>query len=153
MKDVIEERIKQLGTVKSFMEELAKILAQEEHSQILIEEETYELMNNADKSLSNSTEAILLFNEINTCFSHTMEQTADINKDNSCIKRDQMKTLINNIIEASNTQRVSSRNLERYVVKRRDIFENLKSSIESISELIDQAIDCAEMVMIMNSKE
>lgn len=146
MKDMVRDKIKQLGEAKESMLHLVNAIEKLEDSQQRMEKDAYESINASDRALNLSKEGKLLIQKISDHLSSSQEsqQTCEMKG-----FLDEVNTILSKIMAAAHISNDKLHVMEHEVASRCKLTDNMKNQVKDVSESLDQVTACAEMLLTM----
>lgn len=146
MKDLISEKLMILATAQDRIVEVASRLEKMENSVIVMEKKSFELLNSSDKLVCMSKEGMLLTDRLKETFvSNNLETVMD--KDILIHIVDEIQNYFHNIYNTSIMSSNSSHEIETEAVYQREYKEFINASLSLISDSINSAVACAELML------
>ncbi|HKL80031.1 MAG TPA: hypothetical protein VJ888_06305 [Mobilitalea sp.] len=150
MKDMVNQRIIQLGAAQECMGHVSDIVEKLEQSQLRIEKSSYEAMNSTDKVLNLSREGLELMTKLKSCYQTYITKPSEVESKSMTSLLEDMCILIGKITENATKDNEILHTIEREVANQSDATEEISSSIGMVSDSINQAAACAEIIMTMD---
>ena len=150
MKDMISQRIVQLGAAQECMGHVSDLVEKLEQSQLRIEKSSYEAMNSTDKVLNLSREGKELTAKLLANYQSYVANPSDIERHSMTILLEEMCMLLTKITDNATTDNEILHTIEREVANQCNETEKISSSISMVSDSINQAAACAEIIMAMD---
>ncbi len=150
MKDMVNERILQLSSAQERLIQAADIMDQLSRSQLLIEKHSYEAINTTDMVLSLSKEGMSLVRSLKEGGEAYIANPSTEGKDRLLLLLNDLNGLLHKIMEAASTDNELLHSIEKVADTQYGLTDGLKESIHVVSQSVEQAAACAEMVMAMD---
>lgn len=147
MKSTIEDRIKLLAAAQENMSYVADQIADWDKSQLTMEKSAFDSMNVSDNVLNLSKEGSRLVDRLLECSCEIMKYpTPEENKKVAAVLEDIHK-VFGNISRASMSVSEISHKIEGEAAAQKEMQEEIRRSLSQVSDSLDSAIACAEMVL------
>lgn len=150
MRDMVSERIIQLGCAYEHMVQASDIMEQMDRSKHVIEKISYETINVADKTLNLSREGCLLVDNLKKCFCTDVKSLSDKEQQQVTSFLDKLTLLMEDIKQTAAEENVGLHMIEKEVACHWDLTEELRDKLNVVSDSINQATACAEMILTMD---
>lgn len=150
MKEIMQEKIIQLGIAQQSVVETVDIMNQLDQSNNLMEKSAYESMNATDTAKNLSVEGINIINQLKSlCYDHDHNpQETDHRNINRLIE--QLTTIISGIKDAATEEVTTIHIIEKEVEYHGKLTKKLKHHFDILNESIGQAAAYAEFTLTMD---
>lgn len=147
MKDMINERLKQLAVAQECMIDVVDVMEKWESSQVVLEKSTFDSINISDKALNLSKDGNRLIFQLILHCRKISENPSKSDIEALAGLLEEIGGMFRNILDATKTANDTAHNLELEVAYQREIAENIKTSVGTISNSVNQAVACAEFLL------
>lgn len=150
MKEIMQEKIVQLGIAQQSMVETVDIMNQLDESKNLIEKSAYESMNATDTAKNLSVEGINIIKQLKSlCYNHDHNpQEADHQNIDQLIE--QLSIIISGIKDAATKEVTTIHIIEKEVEYHGELTKKLQQHLDILNDSIGQAAACAEFTLTMD---
>lgn len=145
MKEMISQKISQLGAAQESMVGVSDRIEQWEHSQLILEKSAFKAINTSDKILNLSMEGSTLIDKL---YKELETMLGDI--DNPEVHAPTLKELrqqFDHILNQAREANDIAHNLELEVALQREIGDGMKNNLSTVGESLDAAVACAEFIL------
>ncbi len=150
MKDMVSEKIIQLSAAQECLVHAADVMEKLSLSQQYIEKNAYKSMNTADKVLNLSREGKHQLVKLRERGLAYIESPTEIEKEQVLELIAEINGLLNKIYESAAEDNAILHNIEHEVANQCKLTDLLKDEISIVSNSVDQAVACAEMIIAMD---
>lgn len=147
MKDMINERLKLLAQAQECMVDVADIMDQWENSQAVLEKSTYDTMNISDQALNLSKEGNKLIARLLFSCEKIANNPDKAEIESMTVLLEEAGCMFHKMLNVNKSANEIAHKLEQEVAYQREIAENMKNSVVTISQSVNQAVACAEFLM------
>lgn len=147
MKDMVNERIKQLGAAQESMGKISDYMEQVDQSQLKIEKDTYQAINIADKTRILSKEGHKLVTKFTMSCQDYIEDPTKEKKEAIASLLAEMDDILVKIMDTTHYANDLLHDVEKEVAYRYGLAGSIKERIETVSMSINTAVACAEMLL------
>lgn len=147
MKDMINERLKLLAQAQECMVDVADIMDQWENSQAVLEKSTYDTMNISDQALNLSKEGNKLIARLLFSCEKIAKNPDKAETESMTVLLEEAGSMFHKMLNVNKSANEIAHKLEQEVAYQREIAENMKNSVVTISQSVNQAVACAEFLM------
>lgn len=147
MKDMVYERLIELSTAQESLIHAGELMDRLCLSQQRIEKHSYEAMNMTDTVLNLTKQGEKLLIKLKEGSCAYSGKPCEVGKDNLIQFIEEMQSLLSQIIQSSVTDNEILHSIEYSAAEQCGVTEELKTSISAVSNIVDHAVACAELVM------
>ncbi len=145
MKEMIVQKVAQLGSAQECMIDVSDRIEQWEHSRLILEKHAYTAINTSDKILNLSKEGTSLVEKLHKELRTVLGDVSSSEKYMSILKDQQL--LLDHILSQAKEANDIAHKLELEVALQREIGEEMKSKLSTVGESLDAAVACAEFIL------
>lgn len=146
MKDIVRDRLIMLAKSRERMNEIDEKLGIWDSFQLTVEKSMFETMNTSDKVLNLSRQGKRLMNLLET-YTNEQQGTTEADKPEvNLIVKDIQRIFEEICINSAKINELMHR-FEGEIACQREVEDELQNELSQISECLDSALACAELVM------
>jgi hypothetical protein len=145
MKEMLCEKIAQLGSAQECMAGVSDRIEQWEHSQLILEKSAFTDINTSDKILNLSMKGATLIDNLHTELDTSVSNTYSTETLEPILM--EIKQLFDQILSQAKEANDIAHKLELEVALQREIGEGMKSNLLTVGESLDAAVACAEFIL------
>lgn len=145
MKDMLCQKVAQLGAAQECMVDVADRIEQWEHSQLILEKSAFTAINTSDKILDRSMKGTSLLDNLHTELNTSTGKTYSKETLEPILKEIQL--LFDQILSQAKEANEIAHNLELEVALQREIGEGMKYNLGTVGDSLDAAVACAEFIL------
>lgn len=145
MKDMISQKIAQMGAAQECMAGVSDRIEQWEHSQLTLEKSAFTAINTSDKILNLSMEGTSLINKLHQELVAVLGDINSLDIQVSMLK--ELEQLFDHILSQAKQANEIAHQFELEVALQREIGEEMKSNLSTVAESLDAAVACAEFIL------
>lgn len=149
MKNLVSERVIQLGAANEYMVQAMDIMEQMDMIKHVIEKMSYESMNAADKTLNYSKEGVRLVDSLAKVCSTYYNCLPDIERNQIASILKDLTMLLDHIMQVAVEENASLHRIEKEVANHWGLADELRDKMGVVSYSINQATACDEMLLAM----
>ncbi|MDD3172280.1 MAG: hypothetical protein PHF63_01200 [Herbinix sp.] len=147
MKKTINDRLILLATAQECMADVADKMVQWDKSQLIMEKSAFDSMNVSDEVLRLSKEGSVLVDRLIESCQAMLENPNAVEHQKMSVVLEEIYKVFYNISVASTNVSMISHKIEKEAAAQKDIEEELKEVLVGVSESIDSAVACAELIL------
>lgn len=147
MKDFMKDRLILLATAQECMTEVADKIAKWDNSQLIMEKSAFESLNYSDDVMNYSKNGSILVGRLLECCQSLLKNPCSVEQMKMEAVLEELLNDFQRIREASTHINEIAHRIEAEAATQKEIEENIKKSLASVSESVDTAAACAELTM------
>ncbi len=145
MKEMISQKVAQLGFAQECMANVSDRIQQWEHSQLILEKSAFTALNTSDKILNLSVEGTTLIENLRKELNAALGSN-DISVLHVPVLKD-LQLMFDHILSQAKESNDIAHKLELEVALQREIGEEMKHNLSTVGESLDAAVACAEFII------
>ncbi len=145
MKNMLCEKVAQLGAAQECMVEVADQIEQWEHSQLILEKSAFTTINTSDKILNLSMKGTTLVDNLHNEMKASKGPNADAERLEPMLQ--EIQQLFDHILSQAKESNDIAHQLEQEVDLQREIGEGMKCRWSTVSDSVEAAVACAEFIL------
>ncbi|MDF2543992.1 MAG: hypothetical protein K0S47_3710 [Herbinix sp.] len=144
-----QDKLKELGNTQECMCVIHNMMDQLEETQLKVETNAFEVLNNSDKTLNLIKEGNEILSKMQSACEPFMETTDNPSEKHMSILLDSLSSLFEKIMDSVNLAYHISHSMEQEVAIQKEITDRVRQSVTIINDSVDKAAACAELMMMM----
>jgi hypothetical protein len=145
MKEMISQKIAQLGSAQECMLGVADRIEQWEQSQLTLEKSAFTAINISDKILNLSMKGTSLIDKL---YKELDAMLGDIDRpEMNAPMLKELQQLFDHILSQAKDASDIAHQFELEVALQREIVEEMKNNLSTVAESLDDAVACAEFIL------
>lgn len=147
MKNMICEKLVQLGAAQECMVEVADQIEQWEHSQLILEKSAFTSINTSDRILNLSVNGTDLVENLHNKLVSVLKGSLTGSMEKIEPMLQEIQVLFDRILGQAKEANDIAHQLELEVALQREIGDGMKSKIGTINDSLEAAVACAEFIL------